>query len=557
MSSEVTFTPVGTQIDVIKSVATVTVVLGGAGTGKTTTAAAAAADFIRSNDASHDAQRHRMLTEKVATPLPSRARVLLISFSRTAVAQVVERAGLVVGPLLNRMDMVTFHGFAWRIVNDWGPAYGHPPPIRIQSEAEHRVQGSVPDSLRYAELIPMALDILNNDAVSDYYRRRYALVICDEFQDTSNEEWQFMQAIAPTSRRILLGDVNQCIYAKMKRIDPDLRVADALRLPGSVPIYLPVTSHRDTTGVLPAAADAARERRFNDAAFVSAVKGRRLVVTRIGGRAPYETPIKIIAAERAEQHTVSVFTHTNAATTELSDVLTESGVRHEQVGLSEAYAEALNAQAAMLRYALHGVPGRSAFAVYVAANYRAHTPLVQDIVQKTNPVFERALSYVANDLLAASNPLDVDRLADVVSGAYSRLGTRRGQETWTLAARRTRAALRHLRDGGPFSVVEAELERYRHSTLVGNGGLRPHPVQVMNLHQTKGREADVTILLLQDDEYHGNEGHPYPTLSRLLYVVLTRARRRAHIVVPDRVHPLWSPIVDTYDRLIEETTLGS
>ncbi|OZC62047.1 hypothetical protein CH306_18375 [Rhodococcus sp. 15-725-2-2b] len=552
-----TFTPVGTQIDVIKSVATVTVVLGGAGTGKTTTAAAAAADFIRSNDASHDAQRHRMLTEKVATPLPSRARVLLISFSRTAVAQVVERAGLVVGPLLNRMDMVTFHGFAWRIVNDWGPAYGHPPPIRIQSEAEHRVQGSVPDSLRYAELIPMALDILNNDAVSDYYRRRYALVICDEFQDTSNEEWQFMQAIAPTSRRILLGDVNQCIYAKMKRIDPDLRVADALRLPGSVPIYLPVTSHRDTTGVLPAAADAARERRFNDAAFVSAVKGRRLVVTRIGGRAPYETPIKIIAAERAEQHTVSVFTHTNAATTELSDVLTESGVRHEQVGLSEAYAEALNAQAAMLRYALHGVPGRSAFAVYVAANYRAHTPLVQDIVQKTNPVFERALSYVANDLLAASNPLDVDRLADVVSGAYSRLGTRRGQETWTLAARRTRAALRHLRDGGPFSVVEAELERYRHSTLVGNGGLRPHPVQVMNLHQTKGREADVTILLLQDDEYHGNEGHPYPTLSRLLYVVLTRARRRAHIVVPDRVHPLWSPIVDTYDRLIEETTLGS
>lgn len=557
MSSEVTFTPVGTQIDVIKSVATVTVVLGGAGTGKTTTAAAAAADFIRSNDASHDAQRHRMLTEKVATPLPSRARVLLISFSRTAVAQVVERAGLVVGPLLNRMDIVTFHGFAWRIVNDWGPAYGHPPPIRIQSEAEHRVQGSVPDSLRYAELVPMAFDILNNDAVSDYYRRRYALVICDEFQDTSNEEWQFMQAIAPTSRRILLGDVNQCIYAKMKRIDPDLRVADALRLPGSVPIYLPVTSHRDTTGVLPAAADAARERRFNDAAFVSAVKGRRLVVTRIGGRAPYETPIKIIAAERAEQHTVSVFTHTNAATTELSDVLTESGVRHEQVGLSEAYAEALNAQAAMLRYALHGVPGRSAFAVYVAANYRAHTPLVQDIVQKTNPVFERALSNVANDLLAASNPLDVDRLADVVSGAYSRLGTRRGQETWTLAARRTRAALRHLRDGGPFSVVEAELERYRHSTLVGNGGLRPHPVQVMNLHQTKGREADVTILLLQDDEYHGKEGHPYPTLSRLLYVVLTRARRRAHIVVPDRVHPLWSPIVDTYDRLIEETTLGS
>lgn len=549
-----TYTPVGTQIDVIESEAAVTVVLGGAGTGKTTTAAAAAAALIRADDASRDALRRRMLMKKAVSPLPPRARVLLLSFSRTAVAQVVERAGPVVGPLLNRMDIVTFHGFAWRVVTDWGSAYGHPPPLRIQSEAEYRVQGPVTDSLRYAELIPLALDILGNDAVSAYYCRRYALVICDEFQDTSDEEWRFTQAIAPTSRRILLGDVNQCIYAEMKQIDPELRVAEALRLSDAVRIDLPVTSHRDPTGVLPAAADAARERRFDDAALIGAVTGQRLVVTRIGAGARYETAMEIIAAERSARHTVSVFTHTNAATTELSDALAENGVRHEQVGLSEAYGEALNAQAAMLRYALHGVPGRSAFAVYVAANHRARTPLIQQIVQGTNRAFERALSEVAGDLLAASTPLDVDRLADVVSGAYARLGTHRGQETWILAARRMRAALRHLHDGEPFSAVEAELERARHAALVGDTGLRPHPVQVMNLHQTKGREADVTILLLQDDEYHGNEGAPYPTLSRLLYVVLTRARRRAHIVVPDRVHPLWSPLVETHDRVAEVMT---
>lgn len=549
-----TYTPVGTQIDVIESTAAVTVVLGGAGTGKTTTAAAASAALIRADDASRDALRLRMLIEKTVSPLPPRARALLLSFSRTAVSQVVERAGPVVGPLLNRMDVVTFHGFAWRVVTDWGPAYGHPPPLRIQSEAEYRVQGPVTDSLRYAQLIPLALDILGNDAVSAYYRRRYALVICDEFQDTSDEEWRFTQAVAPTARRILLGDVNQCIYAEMKGIDPELRVAQALRLSDAVRIDLPATSHRDPTGLLPAAADAARERRFHDAALIGAVTGRRLVVTRIGAGARYETAMEIIAAERSVRHTVSVFTHTNAATTELSDALSENGVRHEQVGLSEAYGEALNAQAAMLRYALHGVPGRSAFAVYVAANHRARTPLVQQIMQRTNPAFERALSDVTGDLLAASNPLDVDGLADIVAGAYARLGTHRGQETWTLAARRMRAALRHLREGEPFSAVEAELEQSRHAALVGDTGLRPHPVQVMNLHQTKGREADVTILLLQDDEYHGNEGPPYPTLSRLLYVVLTRARRRAHIVVPDRVHPLWSPLVDTHDRVIEAMT---
>lgn len=47
-----TYTPVGTQIDVIESTAAVTVVPGGAGTGKTTTAATAAAALIRAHDAS-------------------------------------------------------------------------------------------------------------------------------------------------------------------------------------------------------------------------------------------------------------------------------------------------------------------------------------------------------------------------------------------------------------------------------------------------------------------------------------------------------------------------
>jgi DNA helicase-2/ATP-dependent DNA helicase PcrA len=84
----------------------------------------------------------------------------------------------------------------------------------------------------------------------------------------------------------------------------------------------------------------------------------------------------------------------------------------------------------------------------------------------------------------------------------------------------------------------------RHRAVLGDAGLRPHPVQATNLHQTKGREADATILLLQPDEYHGNERPPYPKLSRLLYVVLPRARHRAYIAVPDDVHPLWQPLVE-------------
>jgi DNA helicase II / ATP-dependent DNA helicase PcrA len=546
-----TYIPVGAQNEVITTTASVSVVLGGAGTGKTITAAAAAAAHLRARDRAREQQRRKLITDGNAIALPPKARVLFLSFSRTAVAQVIDRASRVVGPLLDWIEVVTFDGFAWRIINDWGAWYGYPPPLRILSEAECKVPGA-PPGIRYAHLIPAALTILANPAVCSHYDRRYSLLICDEFQDTDDEEFRFLTAIAPAARRILLGDVNQCIYAEMKGIDPETRIAQALALPGAVRIDLPAASHRDPSGVLPAAADAARERRFDDNAVIHAVRAGRLVVNRVTDSRRYDRIVELVKAERVNRRGVSIFTHSNASTSELSDALTAANVRHEQVGLSEAYGEALNAQIAMLRYALEGSPGRRALAVFVAANHRTNTPLVGQIMEASNPEFERALSAVIRDLHAAADPLDVGRLASVIASAYGRLGTHRGQQAWSEAGRRTRAAMRLLAAGEPLDAVEDEREGVRHRALLGDAGLRSSPVQVMNLHQTKGREADTTILLLQSDEYHGNERPPYPRLSRLLYVVLTRARDRAYIVVPDDVHPLWRPLIEAC-----ETTAGT
>jgi DNA helicase II / ATP-dependent DNA helicase PcrA len=238
-------------------------------------------------------------------------------------------------------------------------------------------------------------------------------------------------------------------------------------------------------------------------------------------------------------------------TADLSDALSAAGIRHEQVGLTEAYGEALNAQLALLKYAIEGAGGgRRALAVYVAANSKGRNapPLAVQILHRSNPTFERALEPVVNDLWNAAHPLlDADRLGDIISGVYNRIGLHRGQETWTEAARRTRQAIRRLAEGATVNAVEEELDKARAATLVGNAQHPPRLVQVMNLHQTKGREADSTLLLLQPDEFHGRELEPFPNASRLLYVVLTRARKRAHIVVPDRVHPLWQPLVEVCD----------
>ena len=67
-------------------------------------------------------------------------------------------------------------------------------------------------------------------------------------------------------------------------------------------------------------------------------------------------------------------------------------------------------------------------------------------------------------------------------------------------------------------------------------------VQVMNLHQTKGREADAVIILSDDDDYHGKEREPFVQGSRLLYVILTRARREVTVLLGHEPHPLVSPL---------------
>lgn len=126
-------------------------------------------------------------------------------------------------------------------------------------------------------------------------------------------------------------------------------------------------------------------------------------MTRVTDSIRHTRVVELVQAERAVRHTVSVFTHSNVSTTELSDALTAANVRHQQVGLSEAFGEALNAQLAMLRYALEGTPGRRAIAVFAASNYRGNAPLVHQIVEASNPAFERALEAVIRDLQAAAS----------------------------------------------------------------------------------------------------------------------------------------------------------
>jgi DNA helicase-2/ATP-dependent DNA helicase PcrA len=224
----------------------------------------------------------------------------------------------------------------------------------------------------------------------------------------------------------------------------------------------------------------------------------------------------------------------------------QAGLSHEQVG----FTEALPAQLASIQYALRNdtAPVPRTLAVYITSNHRNRylPPLAQQVLNTTNPQLEHALSALAADLRAAGS-VPTPPLADLVTGAYRKAGISPGQETWTRAADRTRNTLRMLDADHGMATVDTELLRLRNDSPVDGLNLRQHPIQAMNLHQTKGREADTTILLLRPNEFYGYEQEPYPSGSRLLYVVMTRARQRTRLVVPETAHPLWLPLVDACD----------
>jgi DNA helicase-2/ATP-dependent DNA helicase PcrA len=68
----------------------------------------------------------------------------------------------------------------------------------------------------------------------------------------------------------------------------------------------------------------------------------------------------------------------------------------------------------------------------------------------------------------------------------------------------------------------------------------------MNFHQTKGREADVVLLIYRSGDYlaHHAAMEPFEDSSRVLYVSLTRARQSVVVLLPHDPHPLVAPLAD-------------
>ena len=116
--------------------------------------------------------------------------------------------------------------------------------------------------------------------------------------------------------------------------------------------------------------------------------------------------------------------------------------------------------------------------------------------------------------LALRDAGDITAAAQVAAQSWPSL-SRTGERAWRRASAEAMLLIRLCaRLDDPVRAIIQRVEAARADSFTEIDAGDTAPVQVMNLHQTKGREADAVIIAFRDGDYHGTEGEPFPAAQQ-------------------------------------------
>jgi DNA helicase-2/ATP-dependent DNA helicase PcrA len=200
-------------------------VLGGAGSGKTTVAL-------------------RKAVRRIESGLLPGQSVLFLSFSRAAVARISD-ASKTEAPVDKRgqLHVQTFHSFCWSLLKSYGYLLGAPKKTKILLPQDEKAlsNGAEPNTpewtawkvererlfhvegkLVFDLFAPKAAELLaRSSLIRNSVAERYPLIIVDEAQDTGPEAWQCIEILAPLVQIICLADLDQQIFDHLPGIGPE------------------------------------------------------------------------------------------------------------------------------------------------------------------------------------------------------------------------------------------------------------------------------------------------------------------------------------------------
>ena len=179
--------------------------------------------------------------------------VLFLTFSRNAVYQIEQTSGRVLDVESRaRIRISTYHSFMWWLIQAFGRYNGLPRRLgwmgatgerlcRRQAGGDQVGSYSLPEyaassrgAISYGMFAPLALDLLRKSTtLRGLLHGLYPVVVVDEFQDTSDEQWEFVKLVSDGARLVCLADPDQMIFrfsgASVERLNQFIREQGAKR----------------------------------------------------------------------------------------------------------------------------------------------------------------------------------------------------------------------------------------------------------------------------------------------------------------------------------------
>lgn len=183
-------------------------VIGGPGSGKTTLAL--------------------LKSKGILDALAPGQSILFLSFSRAAVQQILKRCReILTKEEMKRIDVRTYHSFCWDILHCHGRLLGGR-PLKMMAPAEEgtrRTQfegdwGAESERLKDEDGIvcfdlfaAATAELLEGSThLRSWMGKLFPLVILDEFQDSDDDQWRFVQQLSAVSQTLFLADTEQRIF---------------------------------------------------------------------------------------------------------------------------------------------------------------------------------------------------------------------------------------------------------------------------------------------------------------------------------------------------------
>ncbi|MFN3006618.1 UvrD-helicase domain-containing protein [Mycolicibacterium wolinskyi] len=546
-------------------------VLGGPGSGKTTLSL--------------------LKTQRLIPTLEPGQQILFLSFSRAAVRQVMLRCrDVLTASERTYISVQTYHAYCMDILRAHGRLLTGSPARILFPDREKVVKtnfnGDWSDERRrlaieegvyaFDQFASGAASLIGGvPKVAELVADRFPVIILDEFQDTSDAQWELVQALALRSNVIILADPDQRIFEYDDNVDPD-RLNHVRQILGPAEFDLGGENHRSPDAGILQFADAILRNRtlpVTSDVIVRTVYPRALEST------THTSVLWLFGELRKkgiERPNIAVLTRANSLVSDVSSWLSSTRtfngtqlkpVSHDVLWDAEVTAAAAQVVASILEWPLRdskeGVMRtlsavanfyevKNALKVTASAaaardSYRTNAEL---LVAGKNVRLKSAKQLIAlrengfelrgdpasdwklaRDVIAAAGVHDIIQAVRFVRlfGATDEIGGRLAEQ-WD-------------RSGGYDNAVEL-VRRTLDQGRITSELREPQGCILMNVHKSKGKEFDGVIIVeghYRSTFYDRREDPPHMSGRRLLRVAVTRARHKVVIVRPNSTLPLINP----------------